>query len=125
LQGRKADLGIGQASVEAAETSGAQTITLYEDDIELPDLLTELQNRTQLTRRSLVRVLIKSKRLNDFRRNPQMFIERTAQTINGGKQQALVEGVKYQRIGDDSYYAQELFSKEEITGYMKHMRKTD
>ena len=121
LQWRKAGLGIGQAGVEATEISGAQTITLQEDAIELPDVLTELQNRTQLTRRSLVRILIDSGRLNDFRRNPQKFIEHAAQAINGCKRRALVDGVKYRRIGDDSYYAQELFNQEEITGYMKHM----
>ena len=121
LQWRKAGLGIGQAGVEATEISGAQTIALQEDAIELPDVLTELQNRTQLTRRSLVRILIDSSRLNDFKRNPQKFIEHAARAINGCKRRALVDGVKYQRIGDDSYYAQELFNQDEITGYMKHM----
>ena len=121
LQWRKAGLGIGQAGVEATEIDGAQTITLQEDAIELPDVLTELQNRTQLTRRSLVRILIDSGRLNDFKRNPQKFIEQAAQSINRCKRRALVDGVKYQRIGDDSYYAQELFNQDEITGYMKHM----
>ena len=121
LQWRKAGLGIGQAGVEATEIPGAQTITLQEDAIDLPDVLTELQNRTQLTRRSLVRILIDSGGLNDFKKNPQKFIEHAAQAINGCKRRALVDGVKYQRIGDDSYYAQELFNQDEITGYMKHM----
>ena len=121
LQWHKAGLGIGHAGVEATETSGAQTVTLRGDAIELPDLLTELQNHTQLTRRSLVRILIGSGRLNDFKRNPQMFIEHAARAINGCKRLALVDGVKYKRIGDDSYYAQELFNQDEITGYMKHM----
>ena len=66
-------------------------------------------------------MLIDSGRLNDFKRNPQMFIEHAAQAINGCKRRVLVDGVKYQRVGDDSYYAQELFNQEEITGYMKHM----
>jgi type III restriction enzyme len=34
---------------------------------------------------------------------------------------ALVDGIKYQRIGDDAYYAQELFNQEELTGYLKNM----
>jgi len=124
LQWRKADLGIGQAGVEATETSGAQTVRLHEGDIELPDLLTELQNRTQLTRRSLVHVFKECRQLDDFKRNPQSFIEHAAQIINGCKQQALVDGVKYRRIGDGSYYAQELFNKKEVIGYMKDMLDT-
>ena len=75
LQWRKADLAIGQSGVEATETSGAATVVLDEADMELPDVLTELQDRTQLTRRSLQRILCESGRLGDFKRNPQQFIE--------------------------------------------------
>ena len=124
LQWRKADLAIGQAGVEATEISGAATVILDEPDIDLPDILTELQHRTQLTRRSIHRVLVDSRRLNDFKRNPQQFIELAAQAINGCKRRALVDGIKYRRIGDESYYAQELFEREEITGYLRNMMET-
>lgn len=125
LQWRKADLAIGKAGVEATEIGGAETITLDEPDIELPDLLTELQNRTQLTRRSIHRILVESDRFNEFTQNPQKFIELTAKTINRCKKRALVDGVKYQRIGDECYYAQELFAQEELTGYLRNMIDTD
>ena len=121
LQWRKADIAIGQAGVEATEIAGSAPVVLEETDIELPDLLTELQDRTQLTRRSIHRVLVGSRRLDDFQRNPQQFIELAAQAINSCKQRALVDGIKYQRIGDEAYYAQELFEKEELTGYLKNV----
>ena len=122
LQWRKADISIGQAGVEATETVGSATVTLDEPDIELPDVLTELQDRTQLTRRSIYRILSESRRLNDFKRNPQQFIELAAQAVNHCKRQALVDGIKYQRLGDQFYYAQELFEQQELTGYLKNMR---
>jgi type III restriction enzyme len=121
LQWRKADLAIGKAGVEAKETITSAPITIEESDIELPDLLTDLQDKTQLTRRSLVRILIDSGRLDDFKRNPQHFIELASESINRAKRLALVDGIKYQRIGDDYYYAQELFEQEELTGYLKNM----
>ena len=124
LQWRKADIAIGQPGVEATEITGAATIVLDEADIELPDVLTELQDRTQLTRRSIQRILCRSNRLNDFRRNPQQFIELAEQAISRCKRQALVDGIKYQRLGDEHYYAQELFKTEELTGYLKNMLKT-
>lgn len=34
---------------------------------------------------------------------------------------AIVDGIKYQRLGDDHFYAQELFEQEELTGYLKNM----
>ena len=121
LQWRKADIAIGKAGVEATEREGAATVTLEEGDIELPDLLTDLQDRTQLTRRTIHRVLRDCDRLDDFKRNPQQFIETAASAINHAKRLAVVDGIKYQRIGDEHYYAQELFQTEELTGYLKNM----
>ncbi|MBV6306305.1 DEAD/DEAH box helicase family protein [Candidimonas humi] len=121
LQWRKADISIGKAGVAATEKAGAATVVLDEADIELPDLLTDLQDRTQLTRRTIVSILTGSGRLDDFKRNPQQFIELTAETINRCKRLALVDGIKYQKLGNQHVYAQELFEKEELTGYLKNM----
>ena len=45
LQWRKADIAIGKAGVEATERGGAATVVLDEADIELPDILTDLQDQ--------------------------------------------------------------------------------
>ena len=121
LQWRKADLAIGRSGVDAKETVTSAPVTLDEGDIELPDILTDLQDKTQLTRRSIHRILVDSDRLDDFKRNPQQFIELAAEVINRSKRLALVDGIKYHRIGDDEYYVQELFEQEELTGYLKNM----
>jgi type III restriction enzyme len=121
LQWRKADIAIGRSGVDATEKSAAAPVTLDESDIELPDILTDLQVKTSLTRRSIYRILVDSKRLDDFRRNPQQFIELSAEIINRTKSMALVDGIKYQRIGDDAFYAQELFESQELSGYLKSM----
>ncbi|MEO6331878.1 MAG: DEAD/DEAH box helicase family protein [Gemmatimonadaceae bacterium] len=121
LQWRKADLAIGRAGVDTKETATSAPVTLDEGDIELPDILTDLQDRTQLTRRSIHRILVGSGRLDDFKRNPQQFIELAAEIINRAKRMALVDGIKYQRIGEDAYYAQQLFETEELSGYLKSM----
>jgi type III restriction enzyme len=96
-------------------------VYLAEQDIVLPDLLTDLQDKTQLTRRTIVRILIESGRLGDFKRNPQQFIELVGEAINRAKRLAIVDGIKYQRMGADYYYAQELFEQEELMGYLKNM----
>ena len=123
LQWRKADIAIGKAGVEASEHEhdGASTVVLDETDIELPDLLTDLQDRTQLTRRTIYRILTGSLRLNDFKRNPQQFIELAAEAINRCKRLAVVDGIKYQRLGNECFYAQELFEQKELTGYLKNL----
>lgn len=122
---RKADLSIGQGGVQAKERDkdSGTIVTIEEGDIVLPDVLTDLQDRTQLTRKSLVRILTECGRLNDFKRNPQAFIEIAGEVINRTKRLAVVDGIKYQRVGDDAYYAQELFQQEELTGYLRNMLK--
>jgi len=122
---RKADISIGQGGVEAKEheKNSGILLTIEEGDIVLPDLLTDLQDRTQLTRKSLVRILTECGRLADFKRNPQAFIEIAGDVINRTKRLAIVDGIKYHRIGDEEYYAQELFKQEELTGYVKNMLK--
>ncbi|EHJ93513.1 type III restriction-modification system endonuclease [Vreelandella boliviensis] len=121
LQWRKVDIAIGKSGVQATEKEGASTVVLNESDIELPDLLTELQDRTHLTRRSIVTILTKSGRLDDFKCNPQQFIEQAGEIINRCKRLALVDGIKYHKIGEDHFYAQELFAKDELTGYLRNM----
>ena len=123
LQWRKADLAIGKSGVEAKETAVSAPIVIEQSDLELPDLLTDLQDKTQLTRRSLVRILTESERLNDFKKNPQEFIDLVAESVNRVKRLAIVDGIKYQRIGDEEYYAQELFETEELTGYLKNIAR--
>ena len=109
--------GRGGVSGKVRESGAA-----YLDDtgVDLPDLLADLQNRTGLTRRGVCRILIESGRLDDFLVNPARFIETAAETINRRKRLALVDGVKYQRLGDEHYFAQELFRSEELIGYLRN-----
>ena len=121
LQWSDADIRIERAGVHASLRRTAAPVTLDGASVEIPDPLTELQDRTQLTRRSVCRILKGSGRLDDFERNPQKFIEIAAGVINRSKRASLVEGIKYQRLGDDRYFCQELFQTEELTGYLRNM----
>ncbi len=123
LQWRKADISIGKAGVEATETDGAGTVVIDEGEIALPDLLTELQDRTQLTRRTIATILLESGRLDAFRHNPQQFIALVADTVNRCKRQALVDGSEYRRLGEKHAYALSLFDDEKLTGYLKNLRR--
>ncbi|ABA59372.1 Type III restriction enzyme, res subunit [Nitrosococcus oceani ATCC 19707] len=119
-QFRKADIAIGKGGVGVQETSASGYTTIHENDIELPDIITDLQDKTQLTRKSIVQILRESRRLQDFLRNPQQFIDYCSEAINRTKRLALVDGIKYTKIGDDHGYAQALFKQEELKGYLKN-----
>lgn len=86
---------------------------------DLPDLITYLQNETNLTRRTIVAIINKSGRLESFKNNPQKFIEQVGKIIKSQMQLFIVDGIKYQKIGDDQFYGQELFEANELFGYLK------
>jgi type III restriction enzyme len=120
LQWRKADIAIGRGGVTTNETALSAPVALDELDVDLPDILTDLQDRTQLTRNSIARILSMSGRLEDFRRNPQQFIEIASECIQRCKRLALVAGIQYRRLGENEYWAQELFEdpKHVLMGYL-------
>lgn len=118
---RKADIAIGREGVEAEETGASAYTIIHDDDLVLPDIITDLQDKTRLTRKSIVRILRESRRLRDFPRNPQQFIDSCSEAINRTKRLALVDGIKYTKIGDDHFYAQELFEQEELKGFLKNI----
>ncbi|MAM70162.1 MAG: restriction endonuclease subunit R [Gammaproteobacteria bacterium] len=123
-QFRKADIAIGKGGVTVGETSASGFTTIHENDIELPDIITDLQDKTQLTRKSIVQILRDSRRLQDFTRNPQQFMDYCSEAINRTKRLALVDGIRYTKIGEDHFYAQELFKQEELKGYLKNTLET-
>ncbi|NCB40802.1 MAG: type III restriction endonuclease subunit R, partial [Erysipelotrichia bacterium] len=115
---RKALTEIDRGGVHSALVQ--ETASLYDDhSIELPDLITYLQNTTNLTRKTLVRIINDSGRLESFKHNPQKFIEQVAALIKHQMRLFLVKGIKYQKIGDEHYYAQELFGENELFGYLQ------
>jgi len=97
-----------------------ETTSVYESRaFDLPDLITYLQNETNLTRRTIVAIINKSERLESFKNNPQKFIEQAANIIKKQMRLFIVDGIKYHKIGDDKFYGQELFEKNELFGYLK------
>ncbi len=91
-------------------------------NFQLPDVVTYLESNTKLTRKTVVEILLGlDDKLEAFKNNPQRFIELASDVIRKQMHLAIVDGISYHRIGDDEYYAQELFEEEELTGYLKNM----
>jgi type III restriction enzyme len=85
----------------------------------LPDIVGYLQNETQLTRKSIVKILTATHKLGYFKINPQKFIEGCIDIINEQMRLHIIDGIQYKKIGDSEYYSQELFENEELFGYLK------
>jgi type III restriction enzyme len=87
----------------------------------MPDILAYLQNETELTRSTLVRILKESGRLADFLVNPQRFMDQTASILKYELHRLLVDGIKYDRIsgtGAETEWEMVLFKNEELVNVL-------
>ena len=122
---RKSKVDIDRGGVHVEQDAGVAS-TYDSKSFELPDLITYLQNETNLTRRTIVKIINGSGRLESFKNNPQKFIEQVSNIIQKQMRLFVVGGIKYHKIGDDQFYAQELFSDNELFGYLqKNMVESD
>jgi type III restriction enzyme len=110
---------IDRGGVKAGEVKELPPSIYSRKDYQLPDIISYLQNETNLTRKAIVDILVKSEKLDDFPNNPQKFIEQVATIVKHQMQVFIVDGIKYQKLGEDHYYAQELFEENELFGYLK------
>lgn len=113
----KAELDISAGGV-VAEESDRYAVGLNDLQENIPDIIAYLQNETNLTRKTIVEILLRSKTLHLFKKNPQRYMEEVVQIITAKMRHMIVDGIKYTKIGDEEYYAQELFASEELIGYL-------
>ena len=114
----KAGLDINRGDIS---TRNERTSIEFNDGekLALPNIVSFLQTETSLKRKTIVEILIRSRRINDFKRNPQQFIEDVLKIIKLKMKAMIVDGVKYHKIS--SYYAQELLDSEELNSYLDKM----
>ncbi len=120
----KASVSIDIGGIEAeVKPNSTRTETLNEEVDMLPDIVGYLQNETQLTRKSIVKILTGTTRLRYFKINPQKFIEGCIDIINEQMRMHIIDGIQYKKIDNTEYYSQELFENEELFGYLKNNLK--
>lgn len=91
----------------------------------LPDMLAYLQNESELTRSTLMRILRESGRLADVFVNPQRFLDQTVAILKYELHRLLVDGIKYERLdggGPDAEWEMLLFKNEELVNYLKALQ---
>ncbi len=80
---------------------------IYDSDVvaptTIPDVLAYLQNETDLTRDTLVEILIQSGRLGDLPVNPQAFITMATREIAAALSALMIPGIVYERVADDQW----------------------
>lgn len=122
---KKVKVAVTEAELETFDEESK--IQYYRNrNFQLPDVVTYLESHTNLTRKTVVKILLGLEdKLEAFKNNPQKFIELAGEVIRKQMRLAIVDGISYHRIGDEDYYAQELFQEEELTGYLKNMLESN
>jgi len=92
--------------------------------VQIPDLLSYLQGKTELTRSTLAQILIQSGRLGEVKHNPQQFLDQALIAIQAELHDLMINGIKYEHINGQEYEML-LFEENEITGYLTNMIEVD
>jgi type III restriction enzyme len=84
---------------------------------EMPDMLTYIQSKTELTRHTILKILKKSERLSEVLLNPQFFMDNAVSVIKAVLCGLMVDGIKYEKIGN-KIYEMALFEDNELEIYL-------
>ncbi|MFO0971428.1 MAG: DEAD/DEAH box helicase family protein [Candidatus Saccharimonadales bacterium] len=74
---------------------------------ELPDIISELQDETSLTRKTIVDILLGSDRLHEFLENPYDYIQMVKSAIKSVLASVVVDGVQYEKVAEEVYELRE------------------
>lgn len=75
----------------------------YTVRFEMPDMLAYIQSKTELTRHTILEILKKSGKIGEALLNPQLFMDNSVNSIKSELYRLMVEGIKYEKIGDKVY----------------------
>ena len=68
-----------------------------------PDILSYIEEKIPITKRTVLNVLKQSERLEDFSVNPQQFMDLAVQKIKEVLHDLIIEGIKYEKLDKVSY----------------------
>lgn len=107
----------------SAETSRASRADVsYQDSENLPDILSVLADRTQLTRSTIAHVLTDSGTLPQFKLNPQVYVDQVTAVLNSTKSRFLINCLRYELVDEsrperEQRYPLSLLAEADLSGY--------
>ena len=94
----------GGTKTEERATRSVELAGAYQ----LPDIISELQEATSLTRKTLVEVLVRSGKLSEFIANPNDFVAMVKRNLLSVVAASVQEGIQYEKVGGYIYELREL-----------------
>ncbi len=96
--------------------TGFNAYAVRQTEVKIPNLLADIQRRTQMTRHLIFDVLDKAQMFHAIPVNPQQVIDEAVRAINRAKQRLAVDGIRYYKTGE--CYDMALFENDELQAYL-------
>lgn len=106
IQVTKAGVQILRGGAKGLELSSRQAD--LRGSYDLPDVISELQEAASLTRKTIIDILVESRRLDEFISNPNDYIQMVKRCITTELSKIVVEGIQYEPIAGSVYELSEL-----------------
>ena len=107
------------------ESSGVSVSGEYERSQEMedtahhiPDFLRAVDEECFLSRKTILKILVRSGRMEDLLNNPQKMTEMFTEVLRTVQNKMEIDGISYKRLDGEEYYLQEIFDSEELTAYL-------
>lgn len=111
LQSSLVDVNVEESGVSATLIR-TPNIDYAEQAKQLPDILSYIQNKVELTRSTIFEILKQSGRIDDFPVNPQRFMDTVVKEIRDVLHHIIIEGIQYEKL-DEISYEMSLFREDE------------
>lgn len=119
LVSRRARIDIANAGVEGSVIR-EKSLDIKTPINDIPDILSYIQERTKLTKGTILRILQSSGKISEILRNPQQFMDLAVYETLRILRQMMVDGIKYEKISGD-YWDMRLFENEELEDYLESL----
>lgn len=115
---------ISDVKVETVIKKSGKIKEIEEKNKVIPDIIGYIQNKTELTRSTIFKILEGSGRSEEILINPQMFLDSVSSIIKNEMEKLMIEGIKYQKIAG-KIYEMSLFEDGEIEAFKDNLYKVN
>jgi len=121
LISQKAKIDITEEGITTTSTGISLPIEIEDSFKSIPDVIGYIQNKTELTRTTILRILKESGRINDLLINPQLFLDKAVNEIKKVMNKLMINGIKYEKVAG-KLYEMTLFEGDEIDAYKQNLK---
>lgn len=120
----RAAIEVSDVKVEGVVRKSERIKNIDEKNKVIPDIIGYIQNKTELTRTTIFKILEGAGRNEEILINPQMYLDSVSSIIRNEMEKLMIDGIKYQKIAG-KVYEMTLFEEGEIETFKENLYKVN